>query len=624
MCGIAGFIDTGFDYPTLERITNTLHHRGPDAFGFYYENEVGLGHRRLSIIELSELGAQPYKYEQLVLVFNGELYNYQEVKKDLEKEGYQFNSNSDTEVLIKAFHKWKEKAVDRFVGMFAFAVYDKVTEEMFLFRDKVGVKPLYYSIAKGLVFGSELKVFKALPSTYTLDHEAIHQYFRFGYITNANTVYKEIKKLLPGHYLKYQQQKVDVVQYWSIYAQQQVEVGETVEQVSENLETLLTSAFKYRMVADVPVGVFLSGGIDSSLVTAILQKEYGNINTFTIGFDNVKYNEAPHAKQVATALGTTHHEYILKGADAKELLYNFYDIYDEPFSDSSGIPTALVSGLAHKENIKVVLSADGGDELFCGYTHYERIRKTIPHYLSPGSVKNKMQSYLIRQLDQSGLLEQVYSYNLEHKLLAYESRLLSKDLTELYENSISNQSDEEIEKLIGHVSKFKSARHHAEKSKTTIDQMMHWDFLHYLPDDLLVKVDRATMYNSIEGREPFLDHRLVEFAHALPLEYKFREGKNKYILKKVLNNYLPSVLFERPKQGFSIPIFQWFTNELEELIEEYLSADKLKQTGLFNTEEVKKELDKFKFYKLRKEEYNIEKIYRILSFMMWWEKWNSK
>jgi asparagine synthase (glutamine-hydrolysing) len=623
MCGIAGFIDTGIGYEELEKMTNVMHRRGPDAAGFYYENQVGFGHRRLAILELSALGDQPYYFESLVLVFNGELYNYQEVKKELLQQGYIFNSNSDTEVLIKAFHYWREEAVHRFIGMFAFAVYDKRTEELFLFRDRVGVKPLFYAHTQGLIFGSELKVFKTLPRTYSLDKEAIYQYFKFGYVTNDNTIYREIKKVLPGHYLRYHKNKIEQIEYWTPSLEKHKEgISETV--VLEELEGLLQSAFKYRMVSDVPVGVFLSGGIDSSLVTAVLQKKYGNINTFTIGFDNLNFNEAPYAAKVAAALGSRHHEYTLGAERAKKLLYDFYDIYDEPFSDSSGIPTTLVSELAYKENIKVVLSADGGDELFCGYTHYERIRKSLQRYLPYGKITSKAQASLIRQLDKLGLLKKIYAYNFEHKALAYENRLLSSDFTEFYQNSISNQADAEIEKLIGYTSDFKSIRKKKREGTCQVEEMMYWDFLHYLPDDLLVKVDRATMYHSIEGREPFLDHRLVEYSYTLPLKFKCRDGVNKYVLKKLLSRYVPSELFERPKQGFSIPIFQWFTKELNGLIRQYLTEEKLKETGAFNVPEVMKELDKFDYYVQRNQQYNIQKVYRLLSFMMWWDKWNRR
>ncbi|MFL5729908.1 MAG: asparagine synthase (glutamine-hydrolyzing) [Cytophagaceae bacterium] len=621
MCGIAGYINSTLTRNEFTKALNCLSHRGPDSDGYFFDEIVGLGHKRLSIIDLSPAGSQPYRFENLVLVFNGELYNYKEVRDILIQDGYTFTSGSDTEVLIKAFHKWREKAVDRFIGMFAFAVYDQQSGEMYLFRDRVGVKPLYYSLSNGLIFGSELKVFKKIQISLSIDRDAVYQYFRFGYITNDNSIFSEVKKLLPGHYLKYKNGESDIRQYWNPEIKRSPGLNEGI--VEEQLEELLTSCFRYRMVSDVPVGVFLSGGIDSSLVASILQKSYGNVNTFTIGFDQLAFNEAPYAKKVAEHLGTNHHEKILNGKSAKDLLYNFYDIYDEPFSDSSGIPTALVSSIAKANGVKVVLSADGGDELFCGYTHYQKIQKYIGRFYAPHSRKNKIQDYLINKLHASGIFRNFFPLNLEHKLLTYQDLILSKDIVGFYENYISNQAEKELETLTGKGT-FKSSRYEYHGQGNASEQMMYWDLLHYLPDDLLVKVDRATMYHSIEGREPFLDHRLIEYSLGLPFEYKFREGKNKYILKKILSRHIPEELFERPKKGFSIPIFQWFSNDLFVLFQEYLSREKLNATGIFNTGEVLREYEKFKFYKARKKEYNIEKMWRILSFMMWWEKWNKE
>jgi asparagine synthase (glutamine-hydrolysing) len=622
MCGITGFINSSLGYEDLVKLTESLKHRGPDASGYFHEGNTGLGHRRLSIIELSEMGAQPYHFKNLVLVFNGEIYNYKQIQSELINLGYSFQSNSDTEVLIKAFHKWREEAADRFIGMFAFAVFDKETKDLFLFRDRIGVKPLYYSITNGLIFGSELKIFKTLPYNLTIDKDALYQYFKFGYITNENSIFSEVKKILPGHYLKYNNGHTEIRRYWQPEIKQ-LSFLPKEDVVVNDLKELLISSFKYRMVSDVPVGVFLSGGVDSSLVTAILQKEYGNINTFTIGFDHPSYNEAPYAKAVADHLGTNHYEQIMDGAKAKELLYNFYKIYDEPFSDSSGIPTALVSAIAKERNSKVVLSADGGDELFCGYTHYNKIKSYIERFYAPGSGRNKVLNFLITKLGNSQIMRNVPNYNLEHRVYAYQDLILSKDIISFYEQSISNQAEKEIEFLLGKMDNFTSRRYNYNGKGNQIEQMMFWDFLHYLPDDLMVKVDRATMYNSIEGREPFLDHRLVEFAHSLPFEYKNKNGQNKYILKKILSEYLPRQFFERSKKGFSIPIFKWFSNELNDLFAVYLTPSKIKNTGVLNVSEVLKEYKKFKFYKDRNKDYNIEKMWRILSFMMWSERWNK-
>ncbi|HSZ26369.1 MAG TPA: asparagine synthase C-terminal domain-containing protein, partial [Cytophagaceae bacterium] len=431
-------------------------------------------------------------------------------------------------------------------------------------------------------------------------------------------------KVLPGHYILYKGGEFHEKKYWNPF--DKIENTDfkynDEDRVMDDLEKLLTSSFQYRMVSDVPVGIFLSGGIDSSLVSSILQKSYGNINTFTIGFDNPRYNEAVYAKEVAKYIGSRHHEFILEAKKAKEYLYNFYDIYDEPFSDSSGIPTVLISEICRKEGVKVVLSADGGDELFCGYTHYEKIAKRKLKLDATSYTLKKIQQASIKYTQQSGILRKSILFNLEHKVLTYLDMLSAQDDISLYETSISNQSSEELKYLLVKESQFKSTRYEGN-TKFFLEKMMLWDLLHYLPDDLLVKVDRATMYNSIEGREPFLDHRIVEYSLNLPLHYKIRNGNNKYILKKILSRYIPSHLYDRPKKGFSIPIFQWFNEDLNHLFSEYITEEKLNKIEVLNTAEVMREMKKYNFYAARNQEYNIEKMWRTLSFIMWWDKWNN-
>jgi asparagine synthase (glutamine-hydrolysing) len=619
MCGIAGFVDYDLQYDDLVRMTNSIEKRGPDGAGYFFEKNVGLGHRRLSIIELSHLGNQPYIYEQYVLVFNGEIYNYVEIRNELIQLGYSFQSNSDTEVLIKAFHQWEEACVSKFIGMFAFCIYNKKTEETFLFRDRVGVKPLYYSVQRGLLFGSELKVFKTLGIKFELNEWAVWEYFKLGYITNENSIFKDVFKLLPGCYLRYYKHQFSIHQYWKPFIKNKEFESEL--DVKKELHELLVSSFKFRMRSDVPVGVFLSGGIDSSLVSAILNQNDSQINTFTIGFNNHKYNEAPYAKEIAHHIGSSHQEFVMTERHAKDLLYNFYDIYDEPFSDSSGIPTAFISQLAKENNIKVVLSADGGDELFCGYSHYNRIEKSYLNWNAKNKQLLAFQNLISKSILNSGVLDHIYKANIKHKVSAFETLNSSFDFNEYYQNSISNQGNFELNEMLTFNKDFKSHRFAYLNQKSIVENMAYWDMLHYLPDDILVKVDRATMHVGIEGREPFLDHRLVEFALNLPIQYKLNKGKNKYILRQILSDYVPEKLFERPKKGFSIPLFQWLSGELGELFEIYITREKLNAVNIFDVEEVMEEYNKFKYYKLIGKEYNIEKMWRILSFMMWWEKW---
>lgn len=621
MCGIAG----GWTYSSINEkaLRNSLFHRGPDLQKIFRKGQVFLYHTRLSILDTSSSASQPFCFENLVLVYNGEVYNFKEIRKVLEGKGYTFSTNSDTEVVIKAFHCWRELAVQKFIGMFAFAVYDTNSDNIYLFRDRVGVKPLYYSHSNsGFYFGSELKVFNHFPVARTISLESVAEYFRFGFISGSSSIFNEVQKLLPGHYLCWSNSGVILKKYWSVReARENEAVEKTEKQWIDHLEETLISSFKYRMVSDVPVGIFLSGGIDSTLVTAILQKHCGNINTFTIGFKESQFDESGYAKKASNYLKTNHTEKILSIDVAKELLHQFYDIYDEPFADSSGIPTALVTALAKEHGIKVVLSADGGDELFGGYNHYFRHTKSYKTMEKIPSNFRKLLAVSSKVCFPKNFRERFLPKNLEHRAYAFEEIIRSKSFIKFYENSIANQAETEIHALFkeGKISKSILSWHYGDLKPE--DQMMLWDYLNYLPNDLLVKVDRATMFNSIEGRDPFLDHRLVEMANDMPLHLKIRDGKGKYILRKVLRRYVPDEFFERPKQGFSIPMFQWFSQELDVLFEKYLSYDMVTSTGFLKYSEIEKEKRKYRYNKAKGYQHNIEKMWRLLSFMMWWEKW---
>jgi asparagine synthase (glutamine-hydrolysing) len=620
MCGISGYIGT-YQQADMERGAASLAHRGPDAFGRFAEGEVTLAHHRLSILDLSAEANQPFRFEDLVLVFNGELYNYREVRTELEEQGYQFTTNSDTEVLIKAFHKWGEPAISKFIGMFAFAIYNRADKSIYLFRDRLGVKPLFYSIENGLAFGSEIRSLIPVLKSKATNPDSIYEHFRLGYISGDKTIFKETKKLLPGHLLHYKNGTARVRAYWQASDALKTSIPElSPAEWTERLHQLMKDAFSKRMISDVPVGVFLSGGIDSSLVTAILQKTHGNIHSFTIGFDDERYNEAHIAKKVAQHLGTEHTDFTLEMKDAADMLQKFYDIYDEPFADSSGIPSAIVSALAAKAGIKVVLSGEGGDELFCGYSRYPQSVKMYnrlsrlpypvrkPFAASAGAIYN------------SGLLKKMYRGNAEHKMAAVSELLAVKDLGDFYQGHIANQGHSELKAML----KQPAAQIDTALVSEDMEGIMLYDLQTYLPDDLLVKMDRATMYNSIEGREPFLDHRIVELAIQMPAAYKYREGKGKWILREILGKYVPSELYDRPKKGFSIPIFKWFSQHMDEMFAYYLDEKRLEGTGVFHTGEVLHEYNKYKWNKKQGKEYNIEKMWRILSFMMWWDKWNHK
>lgn len=616
MCGIAGFYNIIVDQEKINSVIDSLYHRGPDEQNSYAREDVGLIHTRLSIIDVSGLGSQPYKFENLVLVFNGELYNYREIREDLKKKGYHFQSNSDTEVLIKAFHCWREHCVDRFIGMFAFSIYDERSDEIFLFRDRVGVKPLYYAFHKGaFYFASELKALSVFPVDKEINRDAVSLYFRYGFIPHQLSIYKTVSKLEPGHFLRVSRKGILKTKYWRPTAAA-VSARNENEWLDE-LEALLISAFRYRMVSDVPIGVFLSGGIDSSLLTAVLQKHHGGLNTFTIGFKESAFDESVYAHKVAKHLGTNHIEKILGLQEARNQLLRFYDIYDEPFADTSGIPTSCVTQLARQHGVKVVLSADGGDELFGGYSHYlNAVRLFQNFHAVPLSVR-KLLSQASRTLFPVQLRKKTKLLNLEHKAYALEELVSAQNPTEFFEAFLANQSMVEVYNMM--TSEHSGSMNFNSDRHSPLEVMMDWDFQYYLPDDLLVKVDRATMFHSTECREPFLDHRLVEFARSIPSGLKIKDGKGKYLLRKLLTRYLPQNYFERKKQGFSIPIFSWFREELDQLFHVYLSIEKLSHIPFFNAKEILREHAKYLYFKRLGKPYNIEKMWRILSFMMWWE-----
>lgn len=617
MCGIIGSIGK-YNEQDIRAAAATIAHRGPDAFGLYAHNNVVFAQHRLSILDLSEKGNQPYHFEHLMLVYNGEIYNFREIKKELTAAGYSFDSGSDTEMVIKSFHYWGVSAVNKFIGMFAFAVYDKNDNSIYLFRDRLGVKPLYYTVSDGLVFGSELRAILPFLKDKTIDNTALYEYFRVGYISGEKTIYKHAKKLKPGSYLHFKNNNTQISTYWMLQDIPELSYS-SVEEWKEILHQTMIDAFRLRMVSDVPVGIFLSGGIDSSLVTSILQQHYGNIHTFTIGFNDDRYNEAPFARKVADHLGTNHTELTLTVSDAAEMFDHFYDIYDEPFADSSGIPSTIVSRLAAREGVKVVLSANGGDELFAGYNHYSAAMKLFNRFNGTTPVVRKMMNHVTAALSKTGILKSVFYNNIEHKIAVLNELSRTKELGNFYHAFLANQSDIELKNLL----KMPVSEGNIRLLRQDMNGLMMHDILSYLPDDLLVKTDRATMYNSIEGREPFIDHRIVSLAFQMPLDLKWREGTTKWILKEILAGYVPRQLFERPKKGFSIPIFKWFSQHMDQLFEQYLHPDMISKTGLFNEDEVTREYRKYLYFKKRGQESNIEKMWRILSFMMWWEKWHK-
>ncbi len=608
MCGIAGFFDPGKKTKdpssVLKEMTDAITHRGPDDSGYFTDRESGiaLGHRRLSILDLSPLGHQPmFSHSgRFVIVYNGEVYNYQEIKKGLEEEGITFKSTTDTEVILEAVeHYGIDKALPMFNGMFAFSLYDKKEGIIYLVRDRVGIKPLYWGINNGILFfASELKAFRRHPLfTASLNIDAIALYLRHNYIPTPYSIYKGVYKLPPGHYLIVDKGlNVRDNTYWDFRKvaisgfSHPFELSET--ELIERLDDLLTKSVKLRMISDVPLGAFLSGGIDSSTIVALMQK-VSNIpqKTFTIGFSEGEYNEARYAADIAKHLGTEHTELYVTPKDAQDVIPKLPDMYDEPFSDSSQIPTHLVSALTRRY-VTVSLSGDGGDELFGGYNRYfwlkdiwERVKK-IPKPM------RKSLSALIRLFPHE-FYNKTFPIFFRFLPQKYRFRLPGDKLYKLSEILDKNSPDEMYRMLISHEKYPERIVKNAYEPETIlldkdikreipdyVARMMFFDFLTYLPDDILTKVDRASMWVSLEARVPILDHNIVEFAWKVPLEYKIRDGKGKYLLREVLSRYVPRELFERPKTGFGIPIDYWLRGPLKEWAGDLLSEEMIKKYGI--------------------------------------------
>jgi len=629
MCGLAGFSDftKKSNSSILQSMTDVIAYRGPDDQGHFIkefpETSVGLGHRRLSILDLSPLGHQPYHYKNLSLVFNGEVYNFKEIRNKLIARGYSFESNSDTEVIIKSFDANGISCVDEFIGMFSFTLLDHTKQKLYLVRDRAGIKPMYWFWKNDiLLFGSELKSFHQHPKfTKEINFDSLALYFQYSYIPAPYTIFKDTHKLRPGHFLELDltNKNIRTVKYWDVidhYNKPKLSIS--YQDAQQELEVLLKSACEYRMVSDVPVGVFLSGGYDSSAVASILQSGRSEkLKTFTIGFDEPKFNEAPHAKKVADHLGTDHTEYYCTHKEAFDIIPLLPDIYDEPFGDNSIIPTTLVSQVAIKK-VKVALSADGGDEIFAGYPKFQMAldySNKFPVWLSRGIsngmslinpdhipfTKNsfnfttrfkKMQAILAKH-DPAFAMKIISQFNLESELrkrLKFPFTNLTTDFD--IGNDINKGNDD-------------------------INRMLAIDYKTFLVDNNLTKVDRATMSVSLEGREPLLDHRIIEFAAQLPSDFKYKDGQTKIILKDIVHKYIPKSIMDRPKMGFIVPIMGWFKNELKDMIMYHLDEEKLKQEGFFNYKEVVGIRDRY----LAGNSENIQKIWHLLIFQMWKEKW---
>jgi asparagine synthase (glutamine-hydrolysing) len=633
MCGITGFIDfaRSSSENTLERMTNTLFHRGPDGSGIQLLNEekaqIGFGHRRLSIIDLSEHGTQPMQFEHLWICFNGEIYNYQEIKDELSALGHSFVGGSDTEMILHAYAQWGKACIEKFIGMFAIVLYDTKANTIFSVRDRAGVKPFFYYKTDDLfLFASELKAFHEHPRFQKkINIAAVGAFMQYGNVPTPHCIFEDCFKLEPGHALtlNLEDHSIQHEQYWNVYdAYNQAKTSISFEDAKSETEKILTSACEYRMVADVPVGVFLSGGYDSACVTSLLQKNRTEkLKTFTIAVPDIGLNEAPYAKDVAKHLGTDHTEIECTQKDATDLIVDLPFYYDEPFADSSAIPTTLVSIMARK-HVTVALSADAGDEVFAGYNRYDylmRYGKKMEQL--PGFVRKSMAGMMeLIPSERIPVLKNKYNFHNRYEKL---KGILRNPSSEQIMLSLSQQyTDEQLKAVLTNTNFEALSTHYKSKElkaefSTPLSYMMAIDYQTYLLDDILQKVDRATMTASLEGREPFLDHRVIEWAATLPDDFKYHNGEKKYILKEIVHDYIPKEMMDRPKMGFAIPIAHWLQNDLRELVEEHISEKNIREQGLFNWEFVAKL--KADFFGGKKE-FDV-KLWYLLMFQMWYGKW---
>jgi asparagine synthase (glutamine-hydrolysing) len=613
MCGIVGYWSHEVEaQPRLvERMAANIAHRGPDGWGSWIDSqrEVALAHRRLAIIDLSAAGHQPMPSPcgRYVLTYNGEIYNHLDIRRELEAadRAFAWRGHSDTETLLAALLAWGVRAtLERLNGMFAFALWDAEQRILTLARDRLGEKPLYYGRSQGsLLFASELKAFSSFPGwNPQIDRDALSSFMRHNYVSAPKSIYHGVRKLPPAHYVTFKAQDEDPTPecYWSINDVARIGLSSqggngSAAAMTDRLETLLLDAVKLRMAADVPLGAFLSGGYDSSLIVAMMQAQSERpVKTFTIGFHERAYNEAEHAKAVAAHLGTDHTELYLTPSDALDVIPSLPEIWDEPFADSSQIPTLLLSKLT-RQHVTVSLSGDGGDELFCGYNRYTLGQSLWSRLGAVPFPARKAAASLLRHFPAgiatalgNALPGRLKLGNAGDRLPKFADVLATRDGREYYRSLVSHWKSPDTLVRGGHEDSGGTWTRAWGSVDDLLDRMMLVDSQTYLPDDILVKVDRASMFVSLEGRIPLLDHRVVEFAWATPMALKYRNGQGKWLLREVLHRHVPRSLMERPKMGFGVPIDEWLRGPLRDWAEALLDETRLRSEGYFDPVQVRK------------------------------------
>ncbi len=623
MCGIVGIVrcdGLDVDRALLTRMADAVRHRGPDDDGFYLNGPVGLGMRRLSIIDLAG-GAQPIHNQDCTawIVFNGEIYNYRQLRDQLEKLGHTFYTNSDTEAIIHAYDQYGADCPKHLRGMFAFAIWDERTQELFLARDRVGKKPVLYAQVKGqLVFGSEFSALLQHPDIgKDIDFEALNHYLSFMCVPAPLTAYREIRKLEPGHSLRYRRGEIKIERYWQPDFSQKVDIPE--QEAGEQAIAVLRDAVKVRLMSEVPLGAFLSGGIDSSAVVALMSEECSApVKTFSIGFEEQDFSELHHARRVAEHVGADHHEFIVR-PDALEVLPILVEHYGEPYADSSALPTYYVARETRK-HVTVALNGDGGDESFAGYERYAAMRLAESYHRIPAVLRDTVLRQAIelmpstetkrsRVRDVKRFVEAASLPKVE-RYLRWVSVFDSQAKQDLYTDNFKRET--QANSAAGIIDPWFT---HANGSGI-VDAALLTDIMTYLPNDLLVKVDIATMANSLEARSPFLDHHVIEFAASLPEKYKLRGLTTKYLLKRMLRKLLPAENLGRRKMGFGVPIGHWFRGKLQPFLRETILSESAMKRGLFKPEAVKRLVE----LHTRSERDYSHQLWTLLMLELWFQR----
>ena len=581
MCGIVGFIDFKKKLSTelLDSLITSLLHRGPDDNGKYFQisdnYNLGIGHTRLSILDPTPNGKQPMHYKNIIISYNGEVYNFKLIRKELLDNGYSFSTNTDTEVILKSYDFWGIKFVDKLNGIFAISIFDKEKKKIYLIRDRLGVKPIYwYFDGFTMIYGSELKIFKQINSiSKKVSSAGLNSYFKFGYIPEPYSILENIYKLQAGSIAEFniENKNFEITKYWNVDLISTQLEGNIEKNILNKLDNLITESVELRMISDFPVGIYLSGGVDSSLIASYMTRLSNKpINSFTIGFENKLLDESNYARNISKFLKTNHHEYILKDDDIYNILIDYENLYDEPFGDASILPMALLSKETKKTS-KVVLSADGGDELFFGYDKYRKI------------LNRKKKSDLIPKFLKSLFRKVSFGKTGNSTLFNY---LQNQEFTDWLKTESELNNENKLSKLIKKKSHFNTNFDLKFKNEDSLNEMLNLDIKTFLLDDILWKVDRSTMHSGLEARDPLLDYRLVEYSLGIPGNLKFKGGSLKYLLKELAYKKFPKPLIDRPKKGFDVSIITITLKLLDNKNNSLLNEEIIQSQNLFDYGEI--------------------------------------